>query len=88
MRYYWLKFLETLKKCLEIYELDPAKLFPATGIAWQVAFKKTKVELELLTDTDMLLMVEIRRGICHSINRYAKNNDKNKKDYEKITNHI
>ena len=33
-------------------------------------------------------MVEIRREICHSINRYAKNNDKNKKDYEKITNHI
>ena len=36
----------------------------------------------------MLLMVGIRRGICHSINRYAKTNDKNKKDYEKITNHI
>ena len=32
--------------------------------------KKTKVKLDLLTDTDVLLMVEkdIRGGICHSIN--------------------
>ena len=30
------------------------------------SFKKTKVKLDLLTDIDMLLMVEkgIRRGIC------------------------
>ena len=41
-------------------------------------FKKTEVELELLTDIDMLLMVEkgIRRGICHAIFRYAKANSK------------
>ena len=32
-----------------------------------------KLELELLTDYDMLLMVEegIRGGICHAIQRYA-----------------
>ena len=37
-------------------------------------FIKTKVELELLTDVDMLLMVEegIRGGICQVIHRYAK----------------
>ena len=31
--------------------------------------KKARVELELLTDVDMLLMVEkgIRGGICHAI---------------------
>ena len=81
-------FLETLKKMFRNLWTRPSKLLPVTRIAWQVAFKKTKVELELLTDTDMLLMVGIRRGICHSINRYAKTNDKNKKDYEKITNHI
>ena len=55
--------------CLEIYKLDPAKFLSAPGLAWQAALKKTKVKLDLLTDIDMLLMVEkgIRGGICHSI---------------------
>ena len=71
--------------CLKIYELDPAKFLSAPGLAWQAALKKTKVKLDLLTDIDMLLMVEkgIRRGICHSIYRYAKANNKYMKDYDK-----
>ena len=43
---------------LEIYELDPACFFIAPGLAWQAALKKNKVKLELLTDIDILLMVE------------------------------
>ena len=43
---------------------------------------KTKVKLDLLSDIDMLLMVEgIRGGICHSIYRYANANNKYIKDY-------
>ena len=47
--------------------------------------KKTEVKLELLTDVDMLLMVEerIRGGICHAIHRYAIANNKYMKDYNK-----
>ena len=44
--------------CIEIYKLHPAKFLSAPGLAWQAALKKTKVKLDLLTDIDMLLMVE------------------------------
>ena len=44
--------------CFKIYHLDPAKFLSAPGIAWQADLKKTKAKLELLTDIDMLLMVE------------------------------
>ena len=56
-------------KCMEIYELDPAHFLSAPGLAWQVFLYKTKVELELITDIDMLLMVEkeIKSRICQSI---------------------
>ena len=53
------------------------------------SFKKTKVKLALLFDTNMLLMVEkgIRRGIRYSIYRYAKVNNKYMNDYDKTKNH-
>ena len=71
--------------CLEIYELDPAKFLSAPGLAWQAALKKTKVKLDILTDINMLLMVGtgIRGGLCHSIYRYAKANNKYMKNYDK-----
>ena len=39
------------------------------GLAWQAALKKTGEKLKLLTDIDMLLMVEkdIGGGICYAI---------------------
>ena len=48
-------------------------------------FKKTEVKLELLTNIDMLLMVDkgIRGGICYAIHRYAKANNKYMKNYDK-----
>ena len=71
--------------CLSSYELDPAHFVSLPGLAWQACLKKTNVELELLTDYDMLLMTEegIRGGICHAIQRYAKANNKYMKDYYK-----
>ena len=47
-------------------------------------FKKTGVELELLTDNDMLLMVQegIEGGMCHAIHRYGKANNKYMKNYD------
>ena len=44
--------------CIKEYELDPAHFLSAPGLAWQDCLKKANIELELLTDCDMLLMVE------------------------------
>ena len=78
-------FENFINKCIEIYELDPAHFFSAPGLAWQACLKKTGVKLELLTNNDMLMMVEkgIRGGICHAIHRYAKANNKYMKNYNK-----
>ena len=69
--------------CLKVYELDPAHFLSLPGLAWQACLKKANVKLELLTDYDMLLMVEegIRDGICHSIHRHAKANNKYMNNY-------
>ena len=71
--------------CIKVYELDPAHLLSLPGLAWKACLKKTNVQLELLTDYDMLLMVEegIRGGICHTIHRHAKANKKYRKNYDK-----
>ena len=71
--------------CLEIYELDTVHFLTAPVLAWQAALKNTKVELNLLNEIDMILMVEkcIRGEIHHAIYRYAKANNKYRKDYDK-----
>ena len=69
----------------KVYQLDPAKFLSAPGLSWQAALKKIEVKLELLTEIDMLLMVEKRiiRRICNANHRYAKANNKYMKDYDK-----
>ena len=44
--------------CIEIHELDPAHFLSAPGLAWQACLKNTGVELELLTNNDMLMRYE------------------------------
>ena len=64
------------------YELDLARFLSAPGFVWQEPLKKTKVKLDFLTDTDMLLTVEkgIGGGIGHSIYQYPTANNKYIKD--------
>ena len=77
--------LQMYLKILEINELDPAHFLSSPGLAWQACFKQTEVKLGLLTDIDMLLMVEkgTRGRICHSIHTHAKANNKYMKNYDK-----
>ena len=64
--------------CMTNYELDPAWYYTAPGLAWDAALKVTKVELELLSDPDMLLMFEkgVRGGVSSIMHRYGKANNK------------
>ena len=51
-------FLKTLEKF-------DSKFPSSLGLAWQTAFKKTDVKLVLITDTEMLLIVQKGiRGEC------------------------
>ena len=63
---------------LQICELYPEYFLSATGLAQQGCLKKTEVDIELLTDVDVLLMVEksIRVGSVHAIYHYGKANKK------------
>ena len=78
-------YLNFRNMCIEICELDPEKFLSPPGLAWQAALRKTKVKSDLLTDIDMLLMVEkgIRGRICDSVYRYAKANNKYMKYFDK-----
>ena len=51
--------------CLNSYQLDPVYYYTSPGLFWESMLKKTKVELELLTDYNMILMMEngIRGGV-------------------------
>ena len=69
-------YLRTFKKCVLKY---------MNSTLWRVALRKAKVKFDLLTDIDMLLMVEkdIRGEICQSIHRFAKPDNKYMKKYDK-----
>ena len=71
--------------CLKNYGLDPVYYYTAPGLAWDACLKMTGVNLELLSNIDMLLMIEkgIRGGISIISNRYGKANNKYMKDFNK-----
>ena len=50
----------------ETYNLDPRHSYTLPGFSWQAMLKMTKIELELISDSDIysFLMDTIRGGIC------------------------
>ena len=70
--------------CLEIYKLIWL-IFFRTRVSPVNRLRKTKVKLNLLIDTDRLLIVKkgIRDGIFHNVHRHAKVNNKCMKIFDK-----
>jgi len=73
--------------CLKVYKLDPAQYYTLPGLSFDCMLRMTKVELELLTDIDMVHF--LKKGIRGSIsqctermhvanNRYLPNFDPTK----------
>ena len=78
-------FKNSRNKCIKTYELDPLFFVSAPGLAWQACLKKSGVKLGLLTNIDMVLMVEegIQEGICQVSQRHSKANNKYMKGFDK-----
>ena len=58
IHYFWLIFRNFSKMYLKIRQSDPAKFLSYVRLAWKVALTKAELKLGLLTNIDMLLMVE------------------------------
>ena len=56
--------------CLKRYDLDPAYFVSTAGLTYEAMLECTKVKLELLTDKDMILMVE--KGIGGGLTQVVK----------------
>ncbi|KAF0710656.1 Uncharacterized protein FWK35_00032034, partial [Aphis craccivora] len=70
--------------CLTTYCLDPSFYYTAPGFSFDCMLKYTRIKLELLSEYDMLLMIEkgIRGGLTQASMRYAKANNEKTPDYD------
>lgn len=68
--------------CYKIYKLDVAHHYTSPGFSFDAMLKYTGVKIELITDVDMLLMIErgVRGGISQCSKRRVKANNKYMKD--------
>ena len=70
---------------MEIYDLDPLLFWTAPSFSWNAALKKSKVELELLSDRSLhdLYDCEMKRGgVSYIAKKYARANNKHLSNYD------
>ena len=72
--------------CLKNYKLDPAWYLSCPGLSWSAMLKNTGVELDLITEPDMLMMIEkgTRGGVSTISNRYSKVNNKYMETFDEL----
>ena len=72
------------RTCLEYYKLDPCHYFTSPGLSWDAMLKMTDIKLELMTDIDIIQLIEkgLHGGISYIANRYGKANNKYMKGYD------
>ena len=76
-------FERFISTCLKHYELDPCHYLISPGLSWDAMLKKTKIELEKISDIDKYLFIEkgTRGGVSYIAKTYAKANNKYMSDY-------
>ena len=63
-------FENFMSLCLKEYELDASHFVSTPGLAFEAMLKYTKVKFQLLTDKDMVLMVQ--KDICGKLTQDVK----------------
>ena len=77
-------FEEFRNLCMKNDNLDPCCYITLPSFSWDSMLKRTKVELENISDEDMYMLLEegIRGGVSYISHRYAKANNKYMKSYD------
>ena len=71
-------FEKFIKHCLDYYRLALCHYFSSTGLSWDAMLKMTRIELDLISNTDIHLFIEkgMRGGISYIPKRHSKTNNK------------
>ena len=77
-------FEKFIGMCVPFYKLDPCHCFSSPGLSWEAMLKMTGVKLEKISGIGMYLFIEkgLRGGISYLAKKYAKANNKYKKNYD------
>ena len=77
-------FEDFRNQCLKSYALDPGNFLTLPCLAWQACLKVSNVQLDLITNSEMLLMIEeaVRGGITQVITKFSEANNKYMQNYD------
>ena len=83
LAYVFEKFIDT---CLKFYKLNPYYYFSSPALSWDAMLKMTVVKVENILNIEVYLFIEkrLRGGISYIAKRYAKANNKRKKNHDPV----